>query len=290
MSGAPKPSDLQLLTVRPGGVPEFRLLVAFGADERFAPCLRDQGLWEEAETLLLQRILRPGMSVVDLGAHVGYFSVLMSQCVGPKGRVVAFEPDPAHFRLLCANVLANACDQAEARRLAIAEGKGDGRLFRSATNPGDQRLHPVPGRPSVAVRYDSLDSQLGQAGLDLVKMDCQGSEARILDGMTGLIERNRERLCLLMEFAPGLLLQGGCSVDQFADKLGQLGACVFLIARSGRAVRLLEVDELAPGLCTIAERMAQSGEEDASENLFVVFGSRARQTWLQRGSEGGQEP
>ncbi|WP_376697216.1 FkbM family methyltransferase [Wenzhouxiangella sp. EGI_FJ10305] len=286
MSGAPKPSDLQLLTVRPGAVPEFKLLVAFGEDECIAPCLRDQGVWEEHETVLLQRILRPGMSVVDLGAHVGYFSVLMSKCVGPEGRVVAFEPDPSHFRLLCANLLANACDQAEARRLAIAEGKGDGRLFRSATNPGDQRLNPVPGRPSVAVRYDSLDSQLGQAGLDLVKMDCQGSESRILDGMAGLIERNRERLSLLMEFAPGLLHQGGCSIDRFAGQLGQLGACVFLVARQGRTVRLMEVEELASGLRSIAERMAQAGEEDASENLFVVFGSRARQAWLQRGSQG----
>lgn len=285
MSSLSGPADLQLLTVRPGGVPEFRLLVEFGADERFAPCLRDQGIWEEAESLLLQRLLRPGMSVVDLGAHVGYFSVLMSHCVGPEGRVVAFEPDPAHFRLLCANLLANACDQAEARRLAIADGKGDRGLFRSATNPGDQRLHPVSGRPSVSVRCDSLDSQLGQAGLDMVKMDCQGSEARILDGMKGLIERNRERLCLLMEFAPGLLMQAGCSVEQFARKLEALGALVFLVSRSGRAAHLMELEELSSGLHSIADRMMRAGEEDASENLFVVFGPKARHAWLQRGSQ-----
>jgi len=274
--------DIELLTVRPVGAASFKLLVAFGEDQYFAPCLRDQDCWEPAETLLLQRMLRPGMSVVDVGAHVGYFSVLMSRCVGKTGRVTAFEPDPDHFRLLCANVLVNACDQVEARRLAITNEKEQARLYRSRTNPGDQRLHPVAGRPSIAVACDSLDRQLGPAGLDLVKMDCQGSEPRILKGMSGLIERNRDRLCLLLEFAPGLLAQSGCSVEAFSQLLRSAGASTFLVETSANVAHLVELDLVNAGLETVARRLSRSGLDDDSANLLVVFGEQGRGLWLDR--------
>jgi FkbM family methyltransferase len=284
MSSQAKASEVELLTVRTAGLSTFKLLVAFGQDQYFAPCLRDQGYWEPAETLVLQRMLQSGMSVIDIGAHVGYFSVLMAQCVGSTGRVTAFEPDPAHFRLLCANLLINECDQVEARRLAITDARDQGRLYRSPVNPGDQRLHPVAGRSSVPVRCESLDGQLGQAGIDLVKMDCQGSEPMILDGMSGLIQRNRDRMGLLMEFAPGLLIQSGSSVEMFSRRLRSAGAHAFVVKRSGNAARLLELDSLEAGLQSITERLGRSGRDDSSENLFVVFSQQARRQWLERGS------
>ena len=65
------------------------------------------GIWEPGETALLEEYLEPGMVVVDVGAHTGYFSILCGRLVGADGLVVAFEPDPRNYELLLANVWAH---------------------------------------------------------------------------------------------------------------------------------------------------------------------------------------
>ena len=66
--------------------------------------LRCFGTWEPAKGALLRALLGPGMTAVDVGAKVGYFSLLCAQAVGPTGRVLAVEPDPRNYALLCANL------------------------------------------------------------------------------------------------------------------------------------------------------------------------------------------
>src|SRR5438552_19014271 len=63
--------------------------------------------YEADETALLQRTLKPGMTVVDVGANIGYMATLAARCVGPAGRVLAIEPDPGNAELLAANIARN---------------------------------------------------------------------------------------------------------------------------------------------------------------------------------------
>lgn len=273
---------LHLFRLSPHQSTAFMMAVEGDQDWCFLPALRDHGIWEPVETWMLLRMLRPGMTVVDLGAHMGYFTLLAANCVGPKGKVLAMEPAPDHFRLLCANLLLNRCDHVEARRIAIANSSGRERLYLRQDNPGDHRLTPVAGRPSVEVQIDTLDKVVGLRDVDLIKIDTQGSEIRILEGMVGLIEHNRARLALIMEFAPGLLALSGFTLGDFAARLRESGAKVYAIEQQSGKITLQELTDLESRLQNRAATLLASGREDESENLLVFFSDAASRLWLAR--------
>lgn len=277
---------IELLQVRAPGVPPFVLALETQADRYIAPSLRTYGLWEAAETELCRCLLRPGMHVVDAGAHAGYYSVLFSHLVGAQGSVLAFEPEPANFRMLLANLLLNDCGNVEARPLALAEGRGAEFLHLCDDNPGDHRLAPVPGRARIEVETIDLDSALAGAPLDFIKIDTQGAEPRILAGMANTISVNRERLGCLMEFAPGLLQLAGVSLDQYAAQLAALDACVFAVSLRNHDLNLQRLVPLRAGLDMLVDLLAPLGEVDASCDVFAVFGAAAEAAWLARFQQG----
>ena len=183
--------------------------------------------YETAESEFLCDILRPGMTFVDIGAHVGYFTTLASRCVGPSGRVIAVEPDPYNYLLLLHNVRLNRLHNVAASPCALAERAGVGRLFQSEENFGDHRLSELlgSGRPSVDVAVDTLDALLeryGAGGVDVVKMDVQGSEPAVLGGMSRLLGSARP-LTILMEFWPYGIEKSGRSPRGLFDLLHSRG-------------------------------------------------------------------
>jgi hypothetical protein len=131
------------------------------------------------------------------------------------------------------------------------------------------------------VRTVTLDEALGEERVDFIKIDAQGAEPRILRGMRGLVERERARLGVLAEFAPGLLERHAGGLAAFAELLGALGARAFHPHdASGR----LSIDTIAlpAGLQPIAARLATRGEEDASTNLLLFFSESAQRLHLER--------
>ena len=80
-------------------------------DKVISERLRREGVWEPYETHLVLNLLEPGGVFVDVGANLGYFSILAAACVGERGRVYAFEPDPDNFALLQANSETNGFGQ-----------------------------------------------------------------------------------------------------------------------------------------------------------------------------------
>ncbi|HEX6834616.1 MAG TPA: FkbM family methyltransferase [Rudaea sp.] len=274
-------ADLDLMRLRPPGAVPFSLVLD-RRDRRIAAVLRERAVWELPETLLCLRTLRPGMHVVDAGAHVGYYSVLFSQRVGPSGSVRAFEPEPDNFRLLLANLLLNDCRNVQTHAFALAERRGDATLHLSPDNLGDHRLAATPGRAQVEVATIDLDAVLAGSAVDFVKIDTQGAEPRVLAGMAATIADNRERLAVLMEFAPGLLAQAGTAVAAFAAQLDALDARVYAIEMRDRNLSLRRLAPLDVQLAALAQEMARSGEIDASRDLFVVFGAAAERDWLAR--------
>ncbi|MGB8635266.1 MAG: FkbM family methyltransferase [Rhodanobacteraceae bacterium] len=279
-SGHPKP--VELLHLRPPGAMPFVLAVEPQGDDVIVPTMRSAGVWEVAETVLTLRTLRPGMHVIDAGAHVGYYSVLFSRCVGPEGWVLAFEPEPNNYRLLSANLLLNDCRNAQAKALALAASAGRDSLYLSPNNLGDHRLLPTRGRRSVGVQTIDLDTIIGSETVDFVKMDTQGAEPRVLAGMKGIIHNNRERLACMIEFAPGLLAQAGTSVAQFAQQLGDLGAMAYGIALESHNLILQRLHPLETGLANLAAQLATHGQVDASTDLLLLFGEVAERDWLAR--------
>lgn len=195
--------------------------VSIAGGTRLFVDLRDEGVgrplffklpYEPAETAFLKCKLLNGMVFVDIGANLGYYTVLAAKQVGPSGRVIAIEPDPQNYRLLRQNIAINRITCAQTLPIALGRQPGEAMLRRSETNYGDHRLtHTSDNRHSVTVRVDSLDNQLkalNVAHVDVLKIDVQGFEPEVFAGMTTTLETSPPTI-ILMEYWPlGMRLAG----------------------------------------------------------------------------------
>ena len=181
-------------------------------DQGVASFLLTRGCYEPYEASLVQRLLRPGDCFVDVGANVGYYTVIAARAVGAAGRVFAFEPDPHNFLLLQRNVSVNNFDgRVTAVRCAIGAESGSCQLFLNEDNLGDHRI--VGGgdefRGVIEVPLRTLDEAIDlNIPLSLIKMDIQGAELLALAGMQQLLKSNGD-VIIFTEFWPaGIRLYG----------------------------------------------------------------------------------
>lgn len=106
--------------------------------------------------------------------------------------------------------------------------------------------------------------------MHFVKIDAQGLEPKILDGMGSLIERNRHRLILVMEFSPGLLRCAGCDLGDFLRRVESLDAALFWFNKSRAGWRTSRAT--ARDLRGIADLMLRMKDEDYSADIILCFG------------------
>lgn len=146
------------------------------------------GSFEISETRLIQSVLRPGMTFVDVGANIGYYTVIGARLVGPSGKVHAFEPHAGIRAKLEDNIARNGFDNVVVYAEAMAETTGSVAFFASAVdqNQGISSIIPGAGReasaPVPSVSLDDFASRLGPARIDLVKMDIEGAELQVIAG------------------------------------------------------------------------------------------------------------
>jgi FkbM family methyltransferase len=180
-------------------------------DAVMRPWIAHYGTWEPSESAFLRARLRPGMTLLDVGANVGYFSLLGARAVGPSGTVVAVEPEPANYALLCANLWQAGAGNVVPLRAAASSFNGAISLSISGENCGDHRSFlERPGERIVTVSGVRLDDVLqADAQVDVVKIDIQGADHRAVIGMEGLLARWRP--LLLVEFWPR-------GIDELGDR------------------------------------------------------------------------
>lgn len=160
---------------------------------------------------VIARVVKKGDIAVDIGAQIGFFTLLLAREAGPNGRVYGFEPDPGNFALLRKNVIANAYSNVKLEEKACADKTGKGRLYLSKNDKGDGRIYDNTGRcRSLEIETVALDDYFAtrEERLDFVKIDAQGAEKRILQGMTKLLSGNRG-LKMVIEFQPELMRNFG---------------------------------------------------------------------------------
>jgi len=194
-------------------------------DDRDTLQLAVNQVYEPVETALLKDHLKPGQAFVDVGANIGYYTLLAARIVGPQGRVYAFEPDSANFKLLGKNTAANGYGNVTAVNKALSNKSGTARLYINPVNRGDHRIYDSKdGRPSVEIETVTLDRFFEKLDkkVHFIKMDVQGAEAAALGGMKGLIRRNKG-LKLVTEFSPGSLKAFGADPKKYLRDLQALG-------------------------------------------------------------------
>jgi FkbM family methyltransferase len=188
-------------------------------DSIIRPYLEREGVWAPEITRLVRARVRRGMTFVDVGAHVGYFTVLAAKLVGPSGAVFAFEPHPRNFKLLSANTRRNGLENVKCFPFAVSDSEGDAELFEAESNTGDHRLYRSDDgyRRALRVRTVRLDSVSEiRTPVGFVKIDVQGQEPAVMRGMEGLLRSSPDAIVAL-EFWPYGLRQTG------VDPRGALG-------------------------------------------------------------------
>lgn len=161
--------------------------------------------FESAERTFAENFVRPGATVLDIGAHHGYYTLLFSRKVGVEGRVVAFEPSPRERQRLALHLRINRCKNVAIEDCALGEAEGMEQLYlANARESGLNSLRKpaVSARTElVSIRTRCLDRVLRERGIervDFIKLDVEGAELSVLKGATELLHR-RPRPIILAE-------------------------------------------------------------------------------------------
>ncbi len=200
-----------------------------------------QGYWEAETVAFVERWLRPGMTVIDAGAHVGQYAMVASRRIGPGGRVHAFEPHPDLYPVLRRNLDRAGCRNVVAHPLALGSAHEERPFY----------LHPIDNlgasslrasatnrdRPAVRVQVTTLDAYLAAHGVsrvDLLKIDVEGSERDLLAGAARTLAANPD-VVLVIEFLRANARRFGHALEDLEDDLRAQGFRLFALSALGLA-------------------------------------------------------
>jgi FkbM family methyltransferase len=226
-------------------------------DAVIAPWIVLDGLWESHVTEWLQQTLRPGQVFVDVGANVGYFTLLGGQLVGPQGRVVAVEAHPRLAELLRRNVIMNGLygyvttwDRAAwsttttlqlHQRLNFSGASSIGAIGQEALDRlGDSE-------EMVEVNAVPVDDLLqGLPPVDVLKMDIEGAELQAFTGLSRTLEASA-KISVMFEWAPALMEAVGDKAEALVDLLEGHGLRFRLIEDNLSSIERAKLLDLAYG-------------------------------------------
>ncbi|ARN74941.1 FkbM family methyltransferase [Oceanicoccus sagamiensis] len=230
----------------PGLDSSLRMLVHGEAEELVSRQIKAQGIWEPGETALLMHFLQPGHVFIDIGANIGYFTVLAAQLVGEQGQVIAFEPDPDNFSLLQKNCRLNN-SRAITANVALADFEGEAQLYINEDNLGDNALHSADqaarSRTIAVTRGDSFLSQ-HTARADFIKIDTQGAEQLVLTGMRKFIAASVPALTMIVEFSPNSLKRSGGSSSELLGLLTDLELYLYVFIEQSNTLLSCSLSQL----------------------------------------------
>ncbi|KAA6215481.1 FkbM family methyltransferase [Streptomyces albofaciens JCM 4342] len=183
------------------------------------------GVWEPHLTRWLQRRLRPGDVFVDVGANIGYYSLLASRLVGDMGAVVALEASPDFHRVLLKQAAINGCGNVRAVNTAISD-RDEMLTFvlASSHNMGANSIVPYAGEAesTFEVAAQPLSDVLSSgeiARARVIKVDVEGAEGAVVRGLVPLLDQLRPDVELAIEVTPQRMLELGDSADELLGAL-----------------------------------------------------------------------
>jgi FkbM family methyltransferase len=153
------------------------------------------------DAALLDEYVRPGATVFDVGGNIGYLTLYFAQRVGPTGRVFAFEPEPANYAELARNIELNGLTQC--RAVPAAVGAADGEIYIESGMNGHVNGSGAGSRQAL-VSLDSFTAKEKIAKVDLVKIDVEGYEMHVLEGMKRMLEGPNKPIIFLEVHPPGM--------------------------------------------------------------------------------------
>lgn len=180
---------------------------------------------DPVQTSLTKKYVKEGDVIIDVGAHIGYYTLIFANLVSQNGRVFAFEPSPDNFKLLKKNVALNNYQNVTLVNTAVGNKSGHISLYLSKTSQADHKTYDDGNlRKSLQVQSTTLDDYFSKfkGEINFVKIDVQGAEAAVIDGMRKIIKANR-RIKILTEYWPFGMAKTGVKPDQYLKLLAELG-------------------------------------------------------------------
>jgi FkbM family methyltransferase len=187
------------------------------------------GLMGREEQAYLEKTIRPGLRILDVGSNLGLYSVLMARLAGPTGQLVCFEPDPDLFAALEKSCRLNDATGVECHNLALGSAPAELTLHKSIINSGDNHLGSEDHglfRRAIKIQVVRLDDFRPRLKIDLVKIDVQGWELEVLRGMRRTLEEN-PAVQVYFEFWPVGYRRADSSYRELIAFLRQEGFRIF---------------------------------------------------------------
>jgi len=229
---------------------------------------RRDGSWEKDHIAIFQKYVKPGDTVLDIGANIGCHAAVLATLVGPTGEVHAFEPASFLFRVLEQMRSFNKFEQVRLHNVALSELNGSLVLSLSESNPGGNSIQSTSSgnaegdddthQTIEAKRAD--DFLLGDNGqglplksLSLIKMDVEGGEGGVLKGASEVLKRFRP--VILMEFSPNVIRTRGHDPVEMLENIRELNMSLEVVGASDFHLRttreLVEQIEQKLGVCDV---------------------------------------
>lgn len=194
--------------------------------------------YEPITTKVFEYFLQPGMFVVDVGAHLGYFTMLSAKLVGKNGKVFAFEPEPHIYSLLKKNIELNRYKNISAIQQAVTNKESSTSLYLSNESSGSNSIYPGEHYDEITqiptIRLDKFFYK-NLTKIDLIKMDIEGAEPFALEGMHKIILKNK-KLILITEFNPMAIHKGGNDPIKFLNNLNLYFHTLYAIDEIGKKI------------------------------------------------------
>jgi len=192
------------------------------------------GYYERWETRWLERALAPGWTVLDVGAHIGYYSLLCAKALGRNGSVYAFEPCPSTFIRLRRNLDLNPDLNVHAQAMALADRTEH--LCMSEADSSNTGTSFVMGKDArnLSIPVTTLDEFVRErrlARVDFIKVDVEGYEMKLLAGADDTLARFRPRL--MVEVNPDALIRFDSSAENLMQALRARNYSIYEATRRG---------------------------------------------------------
>jgi len=225
------------------------------------------GVHEELATKVLQKEVSSGMTVIDIGANLGYYALLEASIVGEEGQVYALEPVPANFNILLKNIKVNGYTNIKAYCKAVSSKSGTSTIaLTDASNWGSmldikaqvvseymkQKMHKLT-RQIIEIDTVNLDDFVEQEGINqinLIRMDIEGYEVEVIKGMLKTLKNTPSPLKLFFEIHNKVFNNPEITIGPLLEQLLNLGFKPKYIILPNRILHNVSRDDFVQKVCS----------------------------------------
>ncbi|WP_316506234.1 FkbM family methyltransferase [Nitrosopumilus sp.] len=208
---------------------------------------------ESFEAKVCKEYLKPGQTVLDIGANIGFYTLIAASNVGPNGKVFAFEPSVQNVEMIGKSVAENSMTNVHVSNVAVSDKSGLGELYLSPYYQSEHSLfeyHYSSGTHSgkkttveLVIIDEFLEQNCNSLNVDFIKMDIEGAESRALCGMKKTLKENKH-LTMITEFWPQGFHNANSSPQDFLEKLSSYDFTISHIDEYQNKVYPVTVNEM----------------------------------------------